>query len=196
MAPKQSLLTRLMAAIGRLSSRERRLVGVTVAVAVVFVFIGGTLFAQSRLDKAQRRLNERKAQLQQILGLETQYRDAEQERTRVQEMLARNDVQLFTLLSKVKQELGLPMSDLSERRTPLKESGIDEISVDVDLRQLSVDKLGSFLEKVEDPANKGMVKVLKLKVKTRFDNPELLDVSMKVATYKPGSAAAPAGGPG
>ena len=196
MAPKQSPLNRLMAAVGRLSSRERRLVLVTALVAVVFVFVGGTLFVQSRLDKAQRRLSERKAQLQLILGLESQYHDAEQERARMQDMLARNDVQLFTLLSKVKQELGLPMSDLSERRTPLKESGIDEISVDVDLRQLSVDKLSSFLEKVEDPANKGMVKVLKLKVKTRFDNPELLDVSMKVATYKPASPTAPAGGPG
>ncbi|MBN2359582.1 MAG: type II secretion system protein M [Deltaproteobacteria bacterium] len=196
MAPKQSLLNRMMAAVGRMSSRERRLVVVTVAVAIVFVFVGGTLFVQARLDKAQRRLGERQGQLQQILGLESQYHEAEQERTRVQEVLARNDVQLFTLLSKVKQELGLPMSDLSERRTPLKESGIDEISVDVDLRQLSIDKLGAFLEKVEDPANKGMVKVLKLKVKTRFDNPELLDVSMKVATYRPTPPAAPAGGPG
>jgi len=85
----------------------------------------------------------------------------------------------------VAQELGLTLNDLNERRTPIKESGIDEISVDVNLKQMSIDKLDAFLEKIEDGKYGGMVKVLKIKVKTRYDNPELLDVTMKVATYKP-----------
>jgi len=188
MASKSSGLVQAISTFGRLSSRERLLVGVTVLVAVLFAFTGGVLFVRGRLDKAERRVKEREAQLEQILGLESRYRQAERERKRDKTVLASNSVQLFTLLPKVAQELGLTLNDLNERRSPLKESGIDEISVDVNLRQMSIDKLDAFLEKVEGAQPGGMVKVLKLKVKTRYDNAELLDVTMKVATYKPSEA--------
>jgi hypothetical protein len=188
MSSKESLIKQALSAVGRLSARERVLVVVTALVVVLFAFVGGTLFVQSKLDKAQRRLNERKMQLSQILSLEGQFREAEQERTRIADQMARSDVKLYTLLPKVASELGLTLNDLNERRVPVKDTGIDEVSVDVNLRQMSIDKLDGFLEKVESSSDKGSVKVLKVKVKTRFDNPELLDVALTVATYKPTSS--------
>lgn len=188
MAPRSSFVTQALASFGRLSGRERLLVGVTTLAAVLFVFVGGIYLVQGRLSKAKRRLGERKTQLTQILTLEDRYRQSQQDVQRFKKRLERNDVQLFSLLPKVAGELGLTLNDLNERRNPLKESGIDEISVDVNLKQMSLDKLDAFLERVENSSRSGLVKVLKIKVKTRFDNPELLDVNMKVATYKPSTA--------
>lgn len=185
MSAQTGKIAQALSSVGRLSSRERMLIGVTVMAAVLFVFAGGTWFVKGRLNKAERRLAEREAQLQQILALEGQYRRAELERKRSKSMMVANSTQLFSLLPKVAGELGLTLNDLNERRSPLKDSGIDEISVDVNLRQMSIDKLDAFLEKVETTQPGGLVKVLKLKVKTRYDNAELLDVTMKVATYKP-----------
>jgi len=185
MASDESTFAQLIATFSRLSGRERTLVGLTVLAALLFLFVGGTLYVQSRLVKAERRLVERQDQLKQILALESQYKEAERERSRQREQLERNNVQLFSYLPKVAQKLGLTLNDLNERRTPLKDSGIDQISVDVNLRRMSLDKLDAFLEEVEGPESQGMVKVLKVKVKTRFDSPDLLDVTMKVATYKP-----------
>ncbi len=188
MAPRSNLIGQALSSFGRLSSRERLLVSITALALVLFVFVGGIYLVQGRLSKAERRLGERKSQLQQVLGLESQFRQSQQDRQRFKKRLERNDVQLFSLLPKVAGELGLTLNDLNERRNPLKESGVDEISVDVNLKQMSLDKLDAFLQGVENASRGGLVKILKIKVKTRFDNPELLDVNMKVATYKPASA--------
>lgn len=188
MSPKKSGVNSAFAAFGRLSGRERMLIGVTVLVGVVFAFVGGTLFVQRRLDRAQKRLVERRADLRDIEGLESLFKNAQRERSSQKRSVERNNIQLFSFLPKVAAELGLTLNDLVERKTPLKDSGIDEISVDVNLRQMSIDKLDAFLEKVEGAGSGGLVKVLKIKVKTRFDNAELLDVTMKVATYKASSS--------
>jgi hypothetical protein len=98
---------------------------------------------------------------------------------------------LFTLLQKSAGELGLALSDLNERRLPVKDSELTEVTVDVNLKEISVDKLVTLLEKIEGRSSDGVVKVSKLKVKTRFDNPEMLEASLTVSTWK-----APSGGAG
>ena len=188
MGIKKSLSSETLGSLSRLSSRERLLVVFTALVAVVFLFAGSIYFVQGRLHKAERRVRERTAQLQQILDLEGRFRNAQKDQGRIESRMKRNNVQLFSLLPKVAGELGLTLNDLNERRTPLKDSNIDEISVDVNLKKMSIDKLDGFLERVEQGSSDGMVKVLKIKVKTRFDDENLLDVNMKVATYKPSSS--------
>ena len=47
-------------------------------------------------------------------------------------------------------------------------------------------KLNTFLEKIEGKSSNGLVKIMKLKVKTRYDNAELLDVGMTVSTWQAG----------
>lgn len=185
---RSSFISKSVAGFGRLSGRERLLVGVTALTLVIAIFAGGTHWADGKLKKASRRLSERRTQLQEILRLESRYNASKSESKRDQQRIERNSVQLFSYLPKIADDLGLTLNDLNERRAPLKDSAIDEISVDINLKQMSIDKLDAFLERVEKDGRTGLVKVLKIKVKTRFDNPDLLDVNMKVATYKPSSA--------
>lgn len=180
-----SSLQQLFASFGRMSSRERTLVGITAVAALLFVVVGAIYLVDTRLERAGRRLAERREQLRQILSLEGEYRAAQQETQRIKQQLEHNNTQLFSFLPKVAERLGLTLNDLNERRTPLKDTGVDEISVDINLRKMTLDKLDAFLQDVEGGASGGMVKVLKITVKTRFDNEQLLDVNMKVATYKP-----------
>lgn len=185
---RSSFIAKSLAGFSRLSGRERLLVGLTALVLVVTIFAGGTFWAQSKLSKAARRLSERRGQLQQILRLQSRYESAKNERKGDERRIQRNSVQLFSFLPKIADELGLTLNDLNERRASLKDSDIDEISVDVNLKKMSLDKLDAFLQRIEKGGHSALVKVLKIKIKTRFDNPELLDVNMKVATYKPSSS--------
>ncbi len=185
---RASFISKSLAGFSRLSGRERLLVGLTAVVLLIAVFAGSTFWVQSRLHKASRRLSERRSQLQQILRLQGRYEEAKKQRRNAEQRMQRNNVQLFSYLPKIANELGLTLNDLNERRTALKDSGLDEISVDINLKKMSLDKLDAFLQRIEKKGRGGLVKVLKIKVKTRFDNPELLDVNMKVATYKPSSA--------
>ena len=185
---RSSFIAKSLAGFSRLSGRERLLVGITALVLLVTLFAGGTFWVQSKLHKASRRLSERRSQLQQILRLQSSYEAAKKERKGDERRIKRNSVQLFSYLPKIADELGLTLNDLNERRTSLKDSNIDEISVDINLKKMSLDKLDAFLQRIEKGGRNGLVKVLKIKIKTRFDNPELLDVNMKVATYKPSSS--------
>ena len=54
----------------------------------------------------------------------------------------------------------------------------------MNLKSLSVDKLTQFLEEIEGADKSGLIKITKLKVKTRHDAEDLRDVTLTVATWK------------
>jgi multidrug efflux pump subunit AcrB len=183
-----SILSSLTGTFDRLSERERRLV-LALAAAFFVLAIGGSIWwASARLEAKQRRVKDMRATLEQMASLEAQYKAAEQAERQAEMRLRTNNVSIFSLLQKAAQELNLTLNDLNERKTPVKDTErISEISVDVNLKEVSIDRLHSFLEKIEGQSSSGLVKIMKLKVKTRYDNPEMLDVSMTVATWKAGA---------
>lgn len=170
--------------LSNMSDRERQLVGLLAVTFVVLVFGGGLWWASSKLDGMERSVRESRTTLAQIQALETQYKAAESTQRQAEMRLRTNKTSLFSLLQQSAGQLGLTLNDLNERKTPVKNSEVVEVSVEVNLKEVSIDKFNTFLEKIEGASSKSLVKVLKLKVKTRYDNPELLDVTMTVATWK------------
>ena len=187
-----SLSARISTVVGRMNERERRLAMITVGVALVLVLLGGITLGGGSLAKRQRLVATRRGEIAQLDALRGKYQEAVMAETRSQQRIKSNTATLFSLMQKSAGEVGLPLTDLNERRTPVKDAAeLNEVSVDVTLKEISVDKLATLLEKVEGKRNDGVVKVMKLKVKTRFDNPELLETSMTVSTWKSTGAAAP-----
>lgn len=179
----------------RLSEREKRLVLITSTVAVVFISFILVSAVNSALDKRQKRVTMRKDEIAQLEVLRDRYRDAQEAEKKSSAQLRANNQSLFTLVQKASTEVGLPVPDLQERRTPVKDSAdLQEVSVDVNMKEISVDKLTTLLEKIEGKRSDGIVKVTKLKVKTRFDNPEMLEANLTVSTWRSSAAAPPAEG--
>lgn len=179
----------------RLSEREKRLVLITGTVAVVFISFILVSAVNSALDKRQKRVTMRKDEIAQLEVLRDRYRDAQEAEKKSSAQLRANSQSLFTLVQKASTEVGLPVPDLQERRTPVKDSAdLQEVSVDVNMKEISVDKLTTLLEKIEGKRSDGIVKVTKLKVKTRFDNPEMLEANLTVSTWRSSAAAPPAEG--
>lgn len=179
----------------RLSEREKRLVLITGTVAVVFISFILVSAVNSALDKRQKRVTMRKDEIAQLEVLRDRYRDAQEAEKKSSAQLRANNQSLFTLVQKASTEVGLPVPDLQERRTPVKDSAdLQEVSVDVNMKEISVDKLTTLLEKIEGKRSDGIVKVTKLKVKTRFDNPEMLEANLTVSTWRSSAAAPPAEG--
>lgn len=185
----EGLRNKISGALQNLTERERRLLTITAAVALV-CFVALVYFGvQSAIDKRAKNLTTHQEQLSQIRAKEKLYRDAEEQENKNTQRLTSNNTSLFSLLQKSAQELGMQLGDLNERKVPTKDAAISEVSVDLNLKDVTMDKLDNFLEKVEGKRNDGVVKVTKLKVKTQFANQDLLDVSMTVSTWK--SEAAP-----
>ena len=73
---------------------------------------------------------------------------------------------------------------MTEQRRTIGKSNIVEVSVRVNLNKLSIDKVSRVIEELESPESNAPVKVTKLKINKRHDEPELLDLQLTVSTWK------------
>lgn len=182
--------SRVSAALQKMTDRERRLVFVTAGVAAVLVVVGLAWLISGSIAKREKQIQAHKDEIAQLELMRVDY-DAAVARQKAAEARIKtaSSTSLFSLLTKSAGEVGLSLTDLNERRLPIKDSELTEVTVDVTLKEITVDKLVTLLEKIEGRTAGGVVKVQKLKVKTRFDNPELLEASLTVSTWKaPASA--------
>jgi type II secretory pathway component PulM len=189
MAAGENPIQRASAAFNRLSEREKRLVMLTAAAAFVFVVLGGSFLVSSLLDKRAKRVAMRRDEISQLDALRDQYQEAVAAEAKSKSRITTNSASLFSLMQKSASDVGLSLNDLNERRSPVKDApDVTEVTVDVNLKEITVDKLDTLLEKIEGKRNDGVIKVTKLKVKTRFDNAEMLEANMTVSTWKSASS--------
>ena len=175
----------LGAALARMSDRERKLVLLTAGVAALLLVFGLGWSLQSSIAKREKGIASRKEEIAQLEALRGEYEAATARQkaaeTRIKSSAATS---LFTLMQKAAGEVGLPLADLNERRIPVKDSDLTEVTVDVNLKEISIDKLVTLLEKIEGKTSAGVVKVTKLKAKTRLDSPDMLEVGLTVSTWR------------
>ncbi|HEY4223414.1 MAG TPA: type II secretion system protein GspM, partial [Myxococcota bacterium] len=156
MASENSPIARIAAAYGRLSEREKRLVMMTGAVAAALVVLGGATLVNSALDRHQKSVTSRRDEIVQLDSMRDQYQEAVQSEERSKKRITSNTASLFSLLQKAAGEVGLPLTDLNERRTPVKDAPeITEVTVDMNLKEITVDKLDTLLEKIEGKRSDG-----------------------------------------
>ena len=167
-----------------LSDRERRLVGILFASLSVLLVFATIFLASNKISSRRDQLVRNKENLVQIKDLEGEYLQAKEKNEKARMSIMRNDVSLFTFIHGICNRLGLSVKDLSESKRQLPKSDIVEISVKVNLSKLSIDKVTALIEELETSEKGNLVKVTKLKVNKRFDEPELLDLQMTVSTWK------------
>lgn len=193
MAENPTGTSTLAQAFSRLTERERRLVSLLVGVFVLLAVVGGALLMSSALDKRNKRVSMRRSEIAQLEGLRGQYEQAVSEEKRNQSRIKNNTASLFSALQKNAGEVGLSLNDLNEKRTPVKDTDVQEVTVDVNLKDLSIDKLDTLLEKIEGRRADGVIKVTKMKARTSFASQnELLEVNMTVSTWKSSGTASEA----
>jgi type II secretory pathway component PulM len=167
-----------------LTDRERRMTSIFAICAVVVLVAGTLFFAMSKINTKRELLSRNKAQLAEIKELESAYNLAKERHERELRRIRRNDVSLFTFIQDITSRLGLAVKDLTEQRRTIAKSNIVEISVRVNLNKLSIDKVSRVIEELESPESNAPVKVTKLKINKRHDEPELLDLQLTVSTWK------------
>lgn len=167
-----------------LTDRERKLLNIIFGCLAVLVIVSSLVFATTKINKKRALLTQNKAQLAQIKELEGDYIVAKQKNERELLKIRRNNISLFTFIQGITSRLGLTVKDLTEQRRAVGKSNIVEVSVRVNLNRLSIDKVSHLIEAIEAPENGGQVKVTRLKINKRHDEPELLDLQMTVSTWK------------
>ncbi len=171
----------LEAFLARLSPRERVMVGTAAAAVVLFVVLLVSQGVSRSISAREARIENKTRVLSQIGKLAQGYRQVQAERAALEARLKGPQVPLMSLVSQTGARLGIDVNDLRPG-TPGGADPIVEDSVEVSLARIDLPKLARLLEALE--RGPGVVKVRRLRVTTRNDDPMLVDVTLLVATYQ------------
>jgi len=179
-------LRRLRAAIegwyGQLAPRERVLV--TVAAAAVVIFVGWLALLGLQRGVADRlaRIEQKTRVLSQVGTLATTYRRVQAERAALEGRLRGPPVQLLSHVSQTGTSMGVEITDVRPTGGPTEAEGVVEESVEVNMARIELARLARLVQALE--RGPGMVKVRRIRLSTRSDDPRLVDASVVVTTYR------------
>jgi general secretion pathway protein M len=178
-------LTQLRAALeawfGKLAPRERVMVtlaGVAVALFAVFMI---SFRLQAGVRDREVRIAEKTRALAQVGTLAAGYKRVQADRSALEARLKGPHAPLLSHVSQTGSALGIEVTDLRPVGAPAEVDGVTEESVEVNLPRIDLVRLARLLQGLE--RGQGLVKVRRLRLSTRNDDPKLVDATVVVATY-------------
>jgi general secretion pathway protein M len=165
-----------------LSVRERAMVAGASAAVVVFAIWLVTLSIGSGITASEARIEQKTKVLAQIGKLAEGYRRREAEKQALSARLKGSPVQLMSHISQTGATLGIQVNDLRPTGLPTEADGVREESVEVNLARIELQRLALLLQSLERGA--GIVKVRRIRITTRADDPALVDATLVVSTYQ------------
>ena len=167
--------------LARLSPRERAMVAAAAAAAAAFVLFLVATQVSRAIGARERRIEAKTQVLSQVGRLTQGYRQAQAERSALEARLRGPPVQLMSLVSQTGAQLGVEVNDLRPG-TPGGGEGVVEESVEVNLARIDLPRLARLVDALE--RGPGVVKVRRIRLSTRNDDPSLVDATLLVATYR------------
>jgi hypothetical protein len=174
----------LLAALDRLSRREKIMVGGLALCFVVFLVTLVSFWVSSSLGAMERRIKDKTARLQTVIDYRQQYEEAKRRDEQVKKLIQRGrGIDLVVTLTNLEKQLGVNIEDLQTRTPGINtEKGIEEVKVEVNIPHITIDRLVELLEEVERKSRTIAVRVLR--VRNNFRDPTQLDVNMTVSNFQ------------
>lgn len=168
-----------------LSQREQR---VLLGAGILFVLMLLYLGVDSILDRYQKledKIVTKRGEVEKIARLRTQYMEAHRQLEEIKAKLDQME-RGFSVLSFIedlanKENIRENIGSVKPKKIPLNDT-YDENIVELKIDNVSLSELVDFIYKVENSGQ--LLKVKRLRIKTRYDNRDLLNVTLQVTTYK------------
>lgn len=165
------------------SDRDRRAVifgGIGFLILILYVVFQFFSSGSARLEK---RVNALQSDLRRIESLRTEYLRS---RRRIEELtntIKNGDEPLISVVEKTLVDARIDRANFSiKSRTPSSGDLYEETSVDVDIKKIPLDRMVDILYRFQTMPT--FIRVSKLRPQTRFNDPDLMDVSFRVSTFK------------
>jgi general secretion pathway protein M len=172
----------LEAWVSRLSPRERVMVSAAAVAVASFVVFMISFQVQAGMRAREVRIEEKTRALGEIGTLASVYKRVQADRAALEARLKGPAVPLMSHVSQTGSALGIEVTDLRPTGAPTELDGVVEESVEVNLPRIDLPRLARLLQGLErGPA---LVKVRRLRLSTRTDDPRLVDATVVVATYQ------------
>lgn len=175
---------RIGAAFGGLAPRERLLIsaaGGLLALALVYLAIVNPVL--SAVERSGRRLDTADQQLRVMTRLRREYDDVQYRLTDVEQRI-RNSSRgnLRTALEMLAGKANVKVESMEPQASPASEA-YRETKVEVGLRSVTLAQTVNYLHQIESSPQ--VLSVKALRIRTRPDAPEFLDVTFTVSSFEP-----------
>ncbi len=177
------ILSRLRNAFDGLSSRERILVLVSFAMTAALVtYFSVVQTALGLRDNADRRLEAAEQQLRVMESLHREFADVNERLTSVEERIkVGSHGNLRTMLETLAQASLVKVESMEPQATPSNDR-YRETKVEVALKEVTLAQAVSYLSQIE--TSQQVLSVKSLRMRTRRDKPEYLDVTFTVSAFE------------
>jgi type II secretory pathway component PulM len=176
-------LARLRAFFTNLSAREQLLVALVGALAVLLVLVLIVLQLLAAADRLDGRVATAEQQLAAMARLRREFDDVSQRLRTVEERIQNGPRgNLRTTLETLAQQANVKVESMEPQASPTHER-YRETKVEVGLREVTLAQAVSYLHQIESTPQPLSVKALR--IRTRPERPELLDVTFTVSSFEP-----------
>jgi hypothetical protein len=175
----------LKASLGRLSSRERVMIGSLAGVLVLGVLLGSWYFISSALDELREENRATQKALEDLAQHRERYQAFRKKTAGMESLLSRDPVKLVSYIGQKAKDLNIPVVEYS-KMTPQQIGNYEQYGQKIQVRKVTIGQLASLLEALES-SQTHIVQVVKLEVTSRFSDREKgtqdLDADLVVASY-------------
>jgi hypothetical protein len=173
-----------LAALQRLSRREKILLGGLSGALLVFLWVVVGMWISGNLAARERRIGEKSMKLQTIIDQRQRFEEAKEKQKRAQDLMrSGRSIELSATVGQLAKQLGVPIGDM-KTATPAvdAEAHIIEDKVEVNIPLITIDRLVELLQELERRSRTVMVR--KLRIQNSFREPTQLEVSFTVSNFK------------
>lgn len=177
------LLARLRALYSNLSARERVLVLAVLALTGVAVLTSVMLSVQRAGDDLEARVEAAEVELTAMLRLRREFDDVNQRLALVEDRIQNGPRgNLRTTLEGLAQQAQVTVESMEPQASPASDR-YRETKVEVGLRGVTLPQTVKYLHQIEETAQ--LLSIKALRIRTRPDKPDLLDVTFTVSSFEP-----------
>ena len=178
------LLQRLRTAFTSLAPRERLLVGtVGLLLGVSLLWFGLVRPVQAAGQRVQDRVTAAEQKLELMRRLRREFDDVGQRLGSVEARIVQGERgNLRTTLEELAQKSAVKIESMEPQASPVNER-YRETKVEVGLEEVSLPQTVRYLHEIE--ASEQVLSIKALRIRTRVDKPDLLDVNFTVSSFEP-----------
>jgi general secretion pathway protein M len=167
--------------LDRLEDRERRLLGIALAVAVAGALLLPPVALAAVVHGKRGEVEDIQAAVQSILAEEESIAQSRAERAAITERYSRPAPQLQAFLARLASEASVEIPESQDRQVVPRGKRFDERSTKITLRKVGMLKLSRFLEKIVTSGHP--VRITQIDIRKRGTEPDSYDVDMIVSAF-------------
>ena len=168
------------------SKRDKRAVMISViAISVLIIFIIFQ-FLSTGTERLTKKVDGLNSDLAKIENLRKQLEESNRRISQLNSSFKSGDEALISVVEDilVNEQIDRGSFSIKDSNTsaPATDDLYKEKSVDVEIRKIPLNKIVDLLYKVQ--VGQSLLKVSNLRIRTRFDNPDLIDVNFRISSFE------------